>query len=83
MNRMRLWRAGRYSLPLGEKTYIMAIVNVTPDSFSDGGKYFSAEQAIRRALDAQEQGADIIDIGAQSTRPGFSPGSLLQGFCLT
>ena len=73
MNRMRLWRAGRYSLPLGEKTYIMAIVNVTPDSFSDGGKYFSAEQAIRRALDAQEQGADIIDIGAQSTRPGFSP----------
>ena len=73
MNRMSLWRAGRYSLPLGEKTYIMAIVNVTPDSFSDGGKYFSAEQAIRRALDAQEQGADIIDIGAQSTRPGFSP----------
>ena len=73
MNRMRLWRAGRYSLPLGEKTYIMAIVNVTPDSFSDGGKYFSAEQAIRRALDAQEQGADIIDIGAQATRPGFSP----------
>ena len=73
MNRMRLWRAGRYSLPLGEKTYIMAIVNVTPDSFSDGGKYFSAEQAIRRALDAQDQGADIIDIGAQSTRPGFSP----------
>lgn len=73
MNRMRLWRAGRYSLPLGEKTYIMAIVNVTPDSFSDGGKYFSAEQAIRRALDAQEQGADIIDIGAQSTRPGFLP----------
>ena len=73
MNRMRLWRAGRYSLPLGEKTYIMAIVNVTPDSFSDGGKYFATEQAIRRALDAQEQGADIIDIGAQSTRPGFSP----------
>lgn len=73
MNRMRLWRAGRYSLPLGEKTYIMAIVNVTPDSFSDGGKYFSAEQAIRRALDAQDQGADIIDIGAQSMRPGFSP----------
>ena len=73
MNRMRLWRAGRYSLPLGEKTYIMAIVNVTPDSFSDGGKYFSAEQAIRRAMDAQDQGADIIDIGAQSTRPGFSP----------
>ena len=73
MNRMRLWRAGRYSLPLGKKTYIMAIVNVTPDSFSDGGKYFSAEQAIRRALDAQDQGADIIDIGAQSTRPGFSP----------
>ena len=73
MNRMSLWRAGRDSLPLGEKTYIMAIVNVTPDSFSDGGKYFSAEQAIRRALDAQDQGADIIDIGAQSTRPGFSP----------
>ncbi len=48
----------------------MGIVNVTPDSFSDGGKYFSPDYAIKHALELQEQGADIIDIGAQSTRPG-------------
>jgi dihydropteroate synthase len=49
---------------------LMAILNVTPDSFSDGGKYFAPEDAIARALELEREGADILDIGAQSTRPG-------------
>ena len=68
MNRM--FRAGRYTLPLGEKTYVMGIVNVTPDSFSDGGKWNDPSLAVEHALELQEQGADILDIGGQSTRPG-------------
>ena len=51
----------------------MGIVNVTPDSFSDGGKYFRPEEAVRRALNLIDEGADIIDIGAESTRPGSVP----------
>jgi len=50
--------------------HLMAILNVTPDSFSDGGLYFAPEAAIARALELERQGADILDIGAQSTRPG-------------
>jgi len=52
---------------------VMGIVNVTPDSFSDGGKYFQAEEAIRRARNLVEDGADIIDLGGESTRPGATP----------
>lgn len=62
--------AGKYSFSLGERAYVMGILNITPDSFSDGGKYFDADAAVCRALELEEQGADIIDIGAQSTRPG-------------
>ena len=54
-------------------TRVMGIVNVTPDSFSDGGKYFRPEEAVRRALNLIDEGADIIDIGAESTRPGSDP----------
>ena len=54
-------------------TRVMGIVNVTPDSFSDGGKYFRPEEAVRRALNLIDEGADIIDIGAESTRPGSVP----------
>ena len=54
----------------GKKTYVMGILNVTPDSFSDGGKYFSLYDAVNHALRMQNYGADIIDIGGQSTRPG-------------
>ena len=56
-----------------ERTRIMAILNVTPDSFSDGGKYFSREAAVQTALEMEHAGADIIDIGGESTRPGASP----------
>src|ERR1700736_4608417 len=51
----------------------MGIVNVTPDSFSDGGRFFKAEAAVAHALKLVEQGADIIDVGGESTRPGASP----------
>ena len=59
-------------LLLGRRTLIMAVLNVTPDSFSDGGKYFAAAHAVHAALAMQRAGADIVDIGAESTRPGSS-----------
>ncbi len=57
-------------LPLGIKTAIMGVLNITPDSFSDGGLYLEPSNAIKRAVQMAEEGADIIDIGAESTRPG-------------
>lgn len=63
-------RIGKKVFRWGEKTYIMGILNVTPDSFSDGGKYLDPEKAVERALEMQAQGADIIDVGGESTRPG-------------
>lgn len=70
---MAFFSAGKYRLPLGDRAYVMGILNVTPDSFSDGGRFFSPGDAVRHALEMQEQGADLIDIGAQSTRPGHVP----------
>jgi len=61
----------RFKLPLGRKTYIMGILNVTPDSFSDGGRYSRLEDALDHARRMVEEGADIIDVGGESTRPGF------------
>lgn len=58
------------SLSLGERTNIVGVLNVTPDSFSDGGLTFEPEKAIARALEMQDEGADIIEIGGESTRPG-------------
>ena len=57
---------------LDNKIYIMGILNVTPDSFSDGGKYTFMDEAIRHAVRMQEEGANIIDIGGESTRPGYT-----------
>ena len=54
------------------KTKIMGILNVTPDSFSDGGKYNSVDKAVKRAKEMIEEGVDIIDVGGISTRPGFT-----------
>lgn len=64
------WRLRSRTLELGRRTLIMGILNVTPDSFSDGGQFFSSEAAVRRALAMLDGGADIIDIGGESTRPG-------------
>lgn len=66
----REWVCGRFRLPIGKRTYIMGILNVTPDSFSDGGKYNSVADALQHAQRMVADGADIIDIGGESTRPG-------------
>jgi dihydropteroate synthase len=58
------------TLILGQRTLIMGVLNITPDSFSDGGTYLDSESAIARALQMEQQGADILDIGGESTRPG-------------
>jgi dihydropteroate synthase len=65
-------KCGPYQLDFGKKTHIMGILNATPDSFSDGGKYNNIEHAIERAKEMVENGADIIDIGGESTRPGYT-----------
>ncbi|WP_459195520.1 dihydropteroate synthase [Wukongibacter baidiensis] len=62
--------AGKYELNLGTRTYIMGILNVTPDSFSDGGDFTSVDIAVNHAKEMVLEGADIIDIGGESTRPG-------------
>ncbi|RLC33746.1 MAG: dihydropteroate synthase [Deltaproteobacteria bacterium] len=64
---------GKYSLELGVRTCIMGIVNVTPDSFSDGGKYFSIDTAVTHGERLFREGADILDIGGESTRPFSDP----------
>jgi len=67
-----VFKARDKEILLGSKTSIMGILNVTPDSFSDGGKYNSEEEAVNHARDMIVQGADVIDIGGESTRPGFT-----------
>ena len=62
---------GKYELPIHEETIVMGIVNITPDSFSDGGKYNTVEAAVSHAKQLVAEGAKIIDIGGESTRPGF------------
>ncbi|HTC45870.1 MAG TPA: dihydropteroate synthase [Candidatus Aquilonibacter sp.] len=64
------WNLGTRTLELGKRTLIMGIVNVTPDSFFDGGLYLDSEKAIAHALRLLDEGADIIDVGGESTRPG-------------
>src|SRR5437879_13502472 len=66
------WKIRDRALQLGERTLIVAVLNVTPDSFSDGGKYLDPDRAFARALALEEAGADILDIGAESTKPGSS-----------
>jgi dihydropteroate synthase len=63
------WKLPRTTLELGERTLVMGILNVTPDSFSDGGMFADPQKAATRALAIQAEGADILDIGGQSTRP--------------
>jgi dihydropteroate synthase len=66
MRERYIWK----SLELGERTAIMGILNVTPDSFSDGGQYFDLDKATARGRDIEQEGADFIDIGGESSRPG-------------
>jgi len=70
MRKLYYWKLKKREIMLGERTVLMGVLNVTPDSFSDGGKYSDPDGAFARAVQLEEQGADIIDIGAESTRPG-------------
>jgi len=65
-------RCGRFALPL-ERALIMGVVNVTPDSFSDGGRYFDPEAAIAHAREMIDEGVDMLDVGGESSRPGAAP----------
>ena len=67
------WHAGGRVLDCAERTLVMGVVNVTPDSFSDGGRYLDADAAVTHALGLVEDGADIVDIGGESTRPHADP----------
>jgi dihydropteroate synthase len=70
MRQVYTWVLPRTTIQLGRRTAIMAILNVTPDSFSDGGQYLDHEKAIARGRELEQEGADIIDIGGESSRPG-------------
>lgn len=69
------WNLGSRSLELGKRTLVMGIVNVTPDSFSDGGEHLTSAAAVAHALKLLDDGADIIDVGGESTRPGARVGA--------
>ncbi|PYS78958.1 MAG: dihydropteroate synthase [Acidobacteria bacterium] len=66
----RFWKLPRHSLPLAERTLVMGVLNITPDSFSDGGEFFTPARAFEHAGRMVADGADILDIGGESTRPG-------------
>ena len=70
MRKLFFWKLKQREIKLGERTVLMGVLNVTPDSFSDGGKYSDPDRAFARAVELEEQGADIVDIGAESTKPG-------------
>jgi dihydropteroate synthase len=69
------WNIGSRTLPLGKRTLVMGVLNVTPDSFSDGGQFLDKDRAVDHALQMLQDGADIIDIGGESTRPGAKTAS--------
>jgi dihydropteroate synthase len=68
-----VWRVGDVEIDCGERTLVMGILNVTPDSFSDGGRYLDHGAAVARGIEMVEEGADLIDVGGESTRPGSDP----------
>ncbi|MBV9762999.1 MAG: dihydropteroate synthase [Acidobacteriaceae bacterium] len=70
MSKRYVWKLKQREVVLGDRTLLMGVLNVTPDSFSDGGIYSDPDRAFARAVEIEEQGADILDVGAESTRPG-------------
>jgi len=70
VRKLFFWKLKQREIKLGERTVLMGVLNVTPDSFSDGGKYSDPDRAFARAVELEQQGADIVDIGAESTKPG-------------
>src|SRR5690349_17747834 len=72
MNRTH-WKIRGKVIDLSERALLMGVLNVTPDSFSDGGEFFATEAAVKHGLEMAQDGADIIDIGGESARPGAKP----------
>ena len=76
MKKVRQWRfylrIGKQKFDCGQRTYIMGILNVTPDSFSDGGSFYQVDDALKHAEDMVKKGAHVLDIGGESTRPGYT-----------
>jgi dihydropteroate synthase len=70
VRKLFFWKLKQREIRMGERTVLMGVLNVTPDSFSDGGKFADPDRAFAHAVEMEEQGADIIDVGAESTRPG-------------
>src|SRR6266481_3629350 len=77
----RIWKIGDKSVNLSKSGMIMGVLNVTPDSFSDGGEFFSADKAIEHGLRMGDNGAGIIDVGVESTRPGAEPVAVREERC--
>jgi dihydropteroate synthase len=71
----RSWRLRSRALELGQRTLVMGVVNITPDSFSDGGSFWGTKAAVAHALQLLDEGADVLDLGGESTRPGSRAGS--------
>jgi dihydropteroate synthase len=69
----RIWRCREHRIVCGPRTLLIGVVNVTPDSFSDGGLHLDAEAAVAHGLELVEEGADLLDVGGESTRPGAEP----------
>src|SRR5436305_10791870 len=69
----RIWKIGDRMVDLSRRGMIMGVLNVTPDSFSDGSEFFECEAAVEHGVQMEFEGADIIDVGGESTRPGAEP----------
>ena len=74
MRNLANWRLRTRTIELGRRTLVMGVVNITPDSFSDGGSFLDSESAVVRCMQCLDEGADILDLGAESTRPGSRAG---------
>src|ERR1700737_4334647 len=72
----RIWKIGDKIVDLSKRGMIMGVLNVTPDSFSRSGEFFETEAAVARGIQTASEGADVIDVGAESTRPGAEPVSV-------
>src|SRR5262252_4932030 len=72
----RLWKIGDHAVDLSRRGLIMGVLNVTPDSFSDGSEFFECDVAIEHGIQMESEGADILDVGGESTRPGAEPVSV-------
>jgi dihydropteroate synthase len=76
MRSIASWRLRTRTIELGRRTLVMGVVNITPDSFSDGGVFLAPEAAVARCMQCLEEGADLLDLGGESTRPGSNAGGL-------